>query len=68
MFIAYHSNNLPQLERASDCFDLLKNRFENPYKYDICIWFIIIFRFGLLAKSLQLCMTVSDDDDAAADT
>ena len=24
-----------------------------------------IFRFGLLAKSLQLCMTVTDDDDAA---
>ena len=26
-----------------------------------------IFRFGLLAKSLQLCMTVSDDDDDDAD-
>ena len=24
-----------------------------------------VFRFGLLAKSLQLCMTVTDDDDDA---
>ena len=28
---------------------------------------IALFRFGLLAKSLQPCMTVSDDDDDDAD-
>ena len=51
----------------------LKNKNKNYYvvrnagsahsRYTLKLY--LIFRFGLLAKSLQPCMTVTDDDDDA---